>query len=557
MCAQSEVLLGRRQQLIERCAKLKLDCDQLSGYCGLEIPLGQDDQYSFLHFVAGTLPQHNLAKLEGELPANVALLPFAGSAGRQPLLAMTTRSGRTALERALQHSGFQAETLPAVEGATADSLFADGERERGQLMSALEEADTEIRKLADQFRRPLDEIEGFARIEVCLLEAEQRLPRTEASILLNGWVPEANAPALEASIRRTTGNRCAVEFKAPGRLEDEKPPVLLLHPRWLRPFQMLVSAYGLPDYHELEPTLFVAVSYVLMFGMMFGDVGHGSVLAAVGLLALLKGQTAKWRDAGLLLIFAAMSSIAFGFAYGSFFGIERFKKYSLWQDPLEGDPLALMSGAIFIGIVMISLGLILNVINRFRRGDVIGGLLDKFGLVGALFYWGTLILIAKYTAIQSRGLLGAAILLFLVLPLLGWALRGPIEYLLHHHRAQTARRGENLLSAITESLVGAFEAVLSYLANTISFVRLAAYALSHAALLVATFMMSEEVKHLSVGGGILGVIVIILGNVVAIGLEGIIASVQALRLEYYEFFGKFFSGEGQPFEPFRLTPAPT
>ncbi|MDD4340503.1 MAG: V-type ATPase 116kDa subunit family protein, partial [Syntrophales bacterium] len=104
----------------------------------------------------------------------------------------------------------------------------------------------------------------------------------------------------------------------------------------------------------------------------------------------------------------------------------------------------------------------------------------------------------------------------------------------------------------TESLVGAFEAFLSYLANTISFVRLGAYAMSHAALLVAAFMLAEQVKHIPVAGSVAGVIVIILGNLVAIVLEGIIASVQALRLEYYEFFGKFFSGNGQAFEPFRL-----
>jgi len=97
-----------------------------------------------------------------------------------------------------------------------------------------------------------------------------------------------------------------------------------------------------------------------------------------------------------------------------------------------------------------------------------------------------------------------------------------------------------------------FEALLSYFANTVSFVRLGAYAMSHAALLVAAFMIAADVKHFSPGGTLLSVLVIILGNLVALVLEGIVASVQALRLEYYEFFGKFFSGGGQPFKPFRL-----
>jgi len=258
------------------------------------------------------------------------------------------------------------------------------------------------------------------------------------------------------------------------------------------------------------------------------------------------------RDAGLLLLFGGLSSIAFGVVYGSYFGVPRLKRCALWHDPLEGDPMSLMQGAIGIGIVLISLGLALNIINRFRRGDVIGGLLDKFGVIGAVFYWGALALITQYAAIQSWGLATLAVVLFLVLPIAGWALKEPLEYFQSRHAGHSTEPGGGLFAAITESVVGAFEAVLSYFANTISFVRLAAYAMSHAALLMAAFMMAAEMKRLSVGANLLSVLVIIIGNVVAILLEGIIASVQALRLEYYEFFGKFFSGTGQPFRPFRL-----
>jgi V/A-type H+-transporting ATPase subunit I len=121
---------------------------------------------------------------------------------------------------------------------------------------------------------------------------------------------------------------------------------------------------------------------------------------------------------------------------------------------------------------------------------------------------------------------------------------------LRRHPRDPARGGDGLFGALAESLVGAFEAVLSYLANTVSFVRLAAYALSHAALLMAAFMLAAEVQRASLAGSVL---IIIIGNLVAIVLEGVIASVQALRLEYYEFFGKFFSGAGQAFKPFQLT----
>jgi V/A-type H+-transporting ATPase subunit I len=296
----------------------------------------------------------------------------------------------------------------------------------------------------------------------------------------------------------------------------------------------------------------VALSYLVMFGLMFGDVGHGAVLAVCGLIALFVGRSEKVRDVGLLLLFGGSSSVIFGVVYGSYFGIEVFKKYALWHDPLEGDPMRLMYGAIGIGIAMISLGLILNVINRFRRGDVIGAILDKFGLVGLLFYWGTLVLLMNRAAIQSQGLMGVSVVLFLVVPIVGWSLKEPIEHFLSHAGGGRNEATGGMAGAIIESCVGAFEAVLSYLANTISFVRLAAYAMSHAALLFAAFMLAAEVRNFPVGGSLWSLLVIILGNLIAIVLEGVIASVQALRLEYYEFFGKFFSGSGQPFEPFRL-----
>jgi V/A-type H+/Na+-transporting ATPase subunit I len=549
---QTAIVLSRRQLLMQRSSDSAAMCERLSSYRGLDIPLDQPGLPSFLHFVTGTFPAEHLRLLQDGIGDNVALLPLPEERGRRPLIAMTTRQGRLALEEALQRIGFQYETLPTVEGATIDTLFENREREREGYSVELEELKARLHTLADQYAQPLAEIEEFAAMERRLLEASQHFARTEAAIIITGWIPAVDAPALEASLREIIGDRCAIETTEPGNPSEEQPPVLLRHPRLLRPFEMLVAAYGLPNYHELEPTLFVALSYVLMFGMMFGDAGHGALLAAGGLIAMLRRRTTQMRDVGLLLLLGGLSSMAFGMVYGSYFGLNYFKKYALWHDPLEGDPMHLMYGAIGIGIVMISLGLILNIINRFQRGDLIGGFLDKFGVIGLLFYWGALALITQYAAIQSYGLVNFAVVLFLVLPIVGWALKEPTEYFFSRRAGHPFEAGGGLFAAVTESCVGAFEAVLSYLANTISFVRLAAYAMSHAALLVAAFMMAQEVKRFSVGGDLLSVMVIIIGNVVAILLEGIIASVQALRLEYYEFFGKFFSGDGQPFTPFHL-----
>jgi V/A-type H+/Na+-transporting ATPase subunit I len=547
-------LLGHRQRLVQYRKELSAICEQVSSYRGFEIPLDGLDSFSFLHFVTGSLPEKNFEDLRKEVGENVVLIPVAQQKGRQSLFAITTSQNQSVLERSLQQALFQREMLPVVEGSTVDNLSEERERDKEQLARELEQLNGRLKAIAAEFAPSLNEIEELVDMEYKLLDASQKFPRTEGSVLITGWVPTSDMAALEERIGEITDNRYAIETTLPDHSTEEQVPVLLRHSRLLRPFEMLVSTYGLPNYRELEPTLFVALSYIVMFGMMFGDGGHGMVLAACGLVALLAGRSRNIQDIGVLLLFGGLSSTIFGVVYGSYFGIEELKKYALWHDPLEGDPMQLMYCAMGIGITMISLGLILNVINRFRQGDVVGGVLDKFGLIGLLFYWGTLVLLVNGTAIKSSGLMGTSIFLFLIVPIVGWSLKEPIEHFLSHRAGKHNESSEGMAGAFIESCVGAFEAILSYLANTISFVRLAAYAMSHAALLFAAFMLAAEVRSFPVGGSIFSIIVIIIGNIIAIVLEGVIASVQALRLEYYEFFGKFFSGSGQPFEPFCLTP---
>jgi len=549
---KSSVLLERRQHLLQRQKELSATLERINSYCGFDIPLTGLDQFSFLHFVTGNVPQQNFESLVKEAGENVALIPLFQQEKQQAIFAITTREKWPLLEKLLQQAGFQHEALPVVEGTTVDRLSEETEKELKELSTELEVLNGMLKTIGAEYALPLSEIELFVDREYQLLDASQKFSRTDTTVMVTGWIPAGDIAVLERHIKEITKGRYILNAAVPDASIEEQVPVLLKHPRLLRPFEMLVSAYGLPTYREMEPTLFVALSYIVMFGMMFGDTGHGFVLALCGTLALTLGSSQKARDFGVLILFAGIASMIFGMVYGSYFGIEALKRYAIWHDPLECDPMHLMYGAIGIGIILISIGLILNVINHFQRGDIIGALLDKFGLVGILFYWGTLILLIKGTAIKSRGLMGASIIFFLIVPLVGWSLKEPIEHFLKRKKGEEMHGRGGLLGAFMESCVEAFEAILSYLANTISFVRLAAYAMSHAALLFAAFMLAHVVKDFPYGGSVWSLLIIISGNLIAIVLEGIIASVQALRLEYYEFFGKFFSGNGRPFEPFRL-----
>ncbi len=490
----------------------------------------------FLHFVTGRLPTRNLATLQAAMGADMELLPLAALGDWQPVVALCPRDRRPALEAALLQAGFRPETVSAVES-----------RQLEQSQSDVAQLDAEWESQRRDAAPVLAAVEQGARTERCLLEAEQQFPRTAATVLITGWVPAAESGAVESRVREMTGGRCVIEWREAEAMPEEEVPVLLRPPRWLRPFAVLVEAFGLPRYREVEPTVFMGLSYLLMFGMMFGDVGHGAVLALAGWWLWRTGRRLGW-----LLVLAGIASSGFGVVYGSYFGITAMKRYALWRDPLEGDPVALMLLAIGVGVVMISLGQLLNIVNQFRHGRIFNGLLDKFGVAGVVFYWGTLALVTKYAAFQARGLVKWAVLLFVAVPVVGWLLKEPLAYLLRSRAGEPTEEG-GLVGAIAESAVGAFEAIFLYLANTISFVRLAGFAMSHAALLLAAFLLAEDLQRAGSAGTVAGVLVIVVGNLVAIVLEGMIAAVQSLRLEYYEFFGKFYSGDGLAFRPFQLT----
>ena len=546
-------LFDERQRLLTRENELNADCDRVSGFRELDIPLDQLDRFSFLHFITGHLPDDRPRADRDRLAELAPLLPLPGITGRPSFLIITTPLNRQSLERQLQQMDFRQDLFPDVKGLTANALYLERDGERQQLIRSLEQAEEALRALAMDIGPQLKTSRQEIALERQLLEAKQHFSCTGTAVLLAGWLPADTTRFLCQNLMEITKGRCVVELQEPDGSAGERVPVLLSHRGWLHPFQNMVTAFGLPDYSELEPTVFVAISYLAMFGMMFGDAGQGSVLVIAGLLLLYTRRTATFRDAGKILLAGGLSSICFGVLYGSYFGIPSLKRYALWRDPLEGDPLAILATAIGMGVTVISIGIILNIINRLRRNDLPEGVLGRFGIAGILFYWGTLALLIHRTKFQMHPLGGWAVLVFIILPLASWILTPPIRELLHRSKWGAANR-DSLVVIFAESCASALEGMILYLANTVSFARLAAYAMSHAALLMAAFAVADELRRGSTGGAFSGLIVIILGNLIALILEGVIVAVQALRLEYYEFFGKFFSGQGQPFTPFSLTP---
>ena len=288
-----------------------------------------------------------------------------------------------------------------------------------------------------------------------------------------------------------------------------------------------------------------------MFGLMFGDAGHGAVLALAGYY--LFRYMPRYLDYGILLMEAGSASAVFGVLYGSLFGIPGALPV-IWLEPSHDLP-AFMRIAVMLGVVLVSLGIVLNVVNSWRAGQRASALFSVQGLFGAFLYW-TGVAIAVRLLMPWQFVLpawvlwmfgiGAAALILLRAPL--------VRRLEGGGRTENATPRPPVALRALEGSVELIDALFAYVANTVSFIRIAAFAAVHAGLFVAMFAVADTLAQARFGAP-LSIAALAVGNVVLILLEGLTVSVQVLRLEYYEFFGKFFRGGGHLYRPLMLHPA--
>lgn len=341
---------------------------------------------------------------------------------------------------------------------------------------------------------------------------------------LAGWVPKRQLGALRDTLDARFHGRYWLDLREPSPREIAEVPSLMRYPGWLAPFVPLVKSYGVPRYGEFDPALPFAFTYLLLFGAMFGDVGHGAaILVLAAAFARRLGRLA-WVG-----VAAGAVSMLFGLLYGSFFGFEDLID-PLWLSPLH-DPIRALTIAVAFGVGFIVFTLLANAYNKGVAGRAGEALFDSAGLAGLAFYLGAVGVLASWAGVLDLARPAAM--------LAGPGLVVVAAYKWHEARAGL---GERILVTLIETL----ETVINLFSNTLSFMRVAAFSLNHVALALAVFTLAHGLD--AAGHGI----ALVLGNIVIIGLEGGIVAIQALRLMYYEGFSRFFSGDGREFVPLRI-----
>ena len=482
-------------------------------------------------------------------PAPFALVPLDVSEGIVLTAVAVPTPVCDRLESGLRVVSFEAIglTASAVENPeTAHTDVRDAEETERAAVA-------ELAALRSQSLPALIELARRAELGALLLQAQTFFAASGRYVVISGWIPEDRAEGMARAITAVTEGRAVVDVEKPQDMPEAlasalRIPILYRNPLLLRPFQMLVQLYGVPSYGEIQPTTFFAVSFLLMFGLMFGDVGQGLVLFSAGYC--LFRYLPRYLDYGILLMECGVASIVFGALYGSFFGIEGLLPV-LWMEPIR-DMRRFMGVAIGFGVLLVSIGLAINIVNSWRSGDRASALLGPRGVFGAFTYWILVALLAR-AFMPADVMLPAPLLLAMVaVPVLLVVLRRPIVRLID--RGGPARVPHPIAPrwlVALEASVELVDTLFSFFANTISFVRVAAFAAVHAGVFIAMFALADTLAHFRFGQP-LGIVTLVAGNVVMIFLEGLTVSVQVLRLEYYEFFGKFFRGGGEPYRPLML-----
>jgi V/A-type H+-transporting ATPase subunit I len=586
LCLEIDALAQREMAAQQERTRTEETLIEAKAFSSLNAPFEDLDQLSFLTLRIGRIDPKAQPELKKRLAGRAAIIPLggegggasgSGASGSVRILAASSRKGRFALDSELKNCSFEPIAIPKGYTGIPAELVGGLEERIGNVTKDIEQIENEKMRLRNEHYATL---RRFASMMLMALAAEQlksQLVSTASIYILSGWVPADMIRRVALDLSKATSGRIAIRVFAPDEIPevrdgDEKVPVFLKHGFFVRGFQRMVFSYGVPLYGTIDPTPIVAFFYTLLFGIMFGDVGHGFILLILGILTSKHGlkALASFRDFATPLIAVSISSMVMGLLAGSVFcdeelltGPTMLITAAITGHPMDRVlhilPMAEKGGSVIklfyffgftigIGVIINSLGLFINIFNCFTLKKYQAAIFSKTGLAGLVFFWYALFIGLRCIfggRFEWFDILGLAIPAFFIFfgSILWRCITGKKPALEHH----------SLGEFIMEGFMEVWETASSYFSNTASFLRVGAFALSHAVLAYIVFYFCENFVHSLGGLGYFPALVLMLiGNSLIIGLEGLVVSIQVLRLQYYEFFSKFFSERGVLFVPFRF-----
>ena len=401
------------------------------------------------------------------------------------------------------------------------------------VQAALEAAKADVKKYWNENEETYLKVYSNIRYLHDSFDMRKYASRYDNNFYVFGWVAEKEVETFKKRFDSLPDVDCIVE-----NIEDAgdiTPPTKLVNNKAAKPFENYVSMYGLPAYNEIDPTPIMAISYSVIFGVMFGDLGQGFIILLIALF-----MKYKKMFLGDIMIRCSFFSMLFGTLYNSVFGFDGLLPFTVLPVHESKYTNTVLMASVGFGILLILFCMVLNIINGIRQHNIEKILFDQNGLAGLIFYT-SIITAAVLMLIFNRSILTPLFISVLVIvPLILIAFKEPLSKLCERRKDWAPKnKGEFFILSFFEL----FEICLSFLSNTISYIRVGAFVLSHLAMMEAVMTIARMVGS---GGS---PFVIIFGNIFVIGLEGLVVGIQGLRLQFYEIFSRFYEGSGKPYEP--------
>jgi V/A-type H+-transporting ATPase subunit I len=434
----------------------------------------------------------------------------------------------------LQDQSYSALSLPEMEGTPKD-ILADLDAQLTELESEKEKGHEDLNELRKRYIDYILASDEYLSIATQKAEAPLRFATTKNAFIIEGWIPTKNLEHIQLDVDRATDGHVMVATDTSEEVREEKVPIALENPMPSQPFEVLVRAFSLPKYNEIDPTTFVALIYPFLFALMLGDIGYGVVIIVIGLVVRRMLKSKGIRDLAGILVYAGVITLVFGLIYNEFFGVALvgaggliLPSYPFPTIPRFDNVLTLLLVTLVIGILMLTLGYVLGFVNEYRQHGLKHAVFSKVSWL--LMLWGgVLVIIEILPPLTTGAAIGISLALLggLVLVVIGF-----------------------VFLIMGEGIIGIAE-LPSLLSNVLSYSRLLSIGIASAGIALAVNRLSYAL-FIDKGGVwiIFGVLMLIVGHAVNTALGILDSGLQSLRLHYVEFFTKFYRGGGTKYRPF-------
>ena len=568
-CSVIEKLKERQNKTEHEKSRVREAINEANAFSRMRVPFSDFEHLSFLTLRLGRLDPKGVAELRESLGGRAVVIPLNSD---NRVLAASSKKGRFALDSQLKKVSFEPVAVPDNYMGIPEQMMASLNEQHEKLENELIKIHEEKEQIRNDYTGSLKDLVLAWNVALVIEGIKAKFTTTENLYHFSGWIPADMSGEITDDLSRITGTRVAIRSFSPNEVSSvksgkEKVPVAMKHNAFVKGFEGVVFSYGAPLYGTIDPTLIVAFFFTLMFGIMFGDAGQGLVLLLTGIfLSRTKSKLSKFRKYSTPLISVGIASMIMGLLAGSVFtnekllvGPTRAVTAAVTGQPADRIlhilPMAEEGGSIIkllyffgftvaIGVIINSLGLLINIFNRFTLKKYEAAIFSKTGLSGLLFFWYALFIAVR---IISGGKFHILDLIGLLLPILS-IFFGSVIWRVIKKEKPVLENG--LMAFVMEGFVEVMETVSSYFSNTVSFLRVGAFALAHAVFSFIIFYFTDELARSGIAGTLSAALIMIAGNAIIIVLEGLIVAIQVIRLQYYEFFNKFFVETGVEFAPF-------